>query len=553
MTLDLLEAQVPEGVLSLAERYVQEGRVDQLREVDKNLWQARITGFEHLLEPEVLLRGNYVKAFSCECSRANKKIPCPHATALMLLLRKIRHQKLLKQESQSIPAIPYRDLIDMLPEARLRQFLKEWAERDPEVALAIRAEFFCLAPGGRHLDHLRKLFQPYLLEEGGLATEPASNLRALQVLIRHVLRQSETLLDSGAPAEAYHNLGYLLPLLVATPGFRNRTALTRQILQLVVKQRLKENLDPRSARFDFLLHSMRTLVDLGEEKLLSVVLLELQGYAGFPQAAQRIHDVTGEILRQPHPTLADPQALLLVHYQTLNQEAKKGQWLDELALPRLAPVVYSQLADTLLQSRDFEGALGLAEKGLANYPLFADLLRLCVKALWELHDFDRIPDLLMRLLTVHQLPEDLEMAITFLSPKRWEDFYRALLVDLEKQPSSFSRNVVLGEALCLTGDWDALTDLLIRSESPKLLQRFTERLLRQGPERVGPLFERFLSDYLGQHLGPPASRTVVSLLELLPQESGRGVRKQVLDFLKQRFPERLEPVSRLERNETVFP
>ena len=553
ITLDQLETQVPEGVLAAAEKYFQEGRVEHLREIDKNLWQARITGFEQIIEPEVLLRGNYVKAFSCECSKGSKKVPCAHLIALLLLIRKVRRQKIQKQASAAIPEFKTRDLIEILPESSLRKFLHDWSERDPEMVLALRAEFFHHFAARDHAGQLDVLFQPFLLEDGGLATEPASSLRSLQVLIRHVLRQTEALLISDEDPRAYINMGFILRHLSMTPGFRNRSSLAKHILQIVAKHGLRESLDPSSPRFDFLLKILPFVLAIDEEKLLPLVLLELQAYAGFSHAAVRINSTTGTLLRERRHAIGDPQALLLVYYQTLRAQDKQNNWIENLGLPRLSPSVYTNLASTLLGSGDFEGGMTLSAKGLEHYPHFADLLRIHIKCLWELHDFTHIPELLHRLLTIHLIPEDLDLAKAYLPVSTWESFCSKLGRALQALPSSYGRNVLLAETYFHSGNFGKLEDVIVESESPKLMQRFIGRLHALGPDSIVNLLERFLQRYLAQHLGPPATKTVSNLLGMLTADEDQSVRSRVIHFLKERFPERLETEITWERPQTILP
>lgn len=553
LTLDHLESQLPEGILAAAERYVQEGRLDHLRELDKNLWQARITGFEQIIEPEVLLRGNYVKAFSCECSKGSKRIPCAHLTALLLMIRKIRKQKLENQATNTPPVSKTRDLIEILSGASLRKFTREWAAKDPEFELALRAEFFHLYRSGDHEQQLRQLFLTFLQEDGSLCTDTAASLRSVQVLVRHVLRQCEALLENDEDPRAYQNMVFILRHLSLSPGFRNRSTLARQILQLVTRQGVEENMDPSSDRFDFLLGSIPLFLAIDEERLLPPLLLELQAFAGFPLASQKINASVGELLHKARHTIQDPQALLLVYYQTLNPKDKQGPWLEKLGLPRLSPSAYTNLSATLLDTGDFEGAMILSDLGLQHYPQFADLLRIQVKCLWESHHFNRLYESLKRLLVIHLIPEDMQFARTCLDPEIWGRFCHDLGCELKELPSSYSRNVLLAEALYEMEDIPALEELIVRSQSPKLMHRFFGRLYTLSSNRIGETFERFLQQYLTQHLGPPATKTLAGLLELVPKDDRTGLSKRLQQFLRMNFPERMEIEHGLERHKTLLP
>ncbi len=540
LSLDLLEVQLPESTVLTAERYLYEGRVEHLREIDKNLWQAKVLGADKTFEPEVLMRGNFLKAFTCDCSLGHKKMPCNHVASVLFLLRRLRDQRRQKKaaENQFVPEIQIKRLLLFVSPDDQSRFIREWSQLDKEFALAFKSRFFHTLSGPNHLAYLDQLFAPYKLEDGALAVEPDQALKPLQILIKQLLAQTEDLLVKQAEELAFTNLTYLLQKFQLSDSFRQRPTLIRQMIQLISRDEFVQNLDPESPRFQFLLNALSLFIDMKEDYAIQMVLLSLQSYVGFAGARQQINTTVGTHLRKGIHKLGNSQSFILVYYQTLDTESKAGRWIEGLELPRLSPVVYEHLCQTLMETGDFEGTERLVLEGLNWYPHYMALLRLKVKLYWEMHRIRELPALMLTLVLTSLDTIDLQTAKKLIAGKRWLSFLKSLEHNLMDLPATYERNAMVCEIHSERNGWVELSNILVSSGSPRLVQRFIPRLPADDSNIIIDIYTRFLASYLDQHVGPKSTDVVQNLFSTIDERRQQAVKKAITQFLKKRYPER---------------
>jgi hypothetical protein len=542
ITLTHLEQTLPEGILDAGERYFQEGRVEQLREVDRHLWQARVR-MEDFHELEVLLRGNRVQAFSCDCTAGQRKKPCSHLVAMLLLLRRYLDQRKEKRRSRepAPPPLTIPALLPLIPAEALHQFIREWAGKDPDMALALKARFFHRRGNTGHLSWLQRLFEPWLDEQGRLETDQGST-RKITLIFEQVNAQLAARIEEEETPEVFQLAEGLLDILERSHQVRHRALWIRKVVQTVLNRPEGRSLDPDQPRFAFLLHNLGRLFRIAEEESVNRVLLELQAYAGFEEARERIKATCGGILRGQESGQRSLDGLLLVYYQQLRAEEKAGPWLAALQLPRLNPGTYQKLAMTLLEAGDFEEVEGLLREALLSYPHHLELLRLRAKALWELHRWEDLPGLSLHILSTGLHPADLAWAVQHLPPQGWQALSQRLQDQLEALPSAWERNQMLAALHKTRADLKALSALIGSSQSLRLWRLHASFLRDQDPALLLACSQAFLEDYLVQHLGPQASATTQEILAFLDQ-SDRGGAARLRAMLRLRFPERPQLVA----------
>jgi hypothetical protein len=540
LSLDLLEVQLPESTVLSAERYLLEGRVDHLREIDKHLWQARVLGTDKTFEPEVQMRGNFLKAHTCDCSLGHKKLPCNHVASVLFLLRRLRDQRRIKREGEKkfVPEIQVKRLLLLVPTDDQAKFIRDWAQVDNEFALAFKARFFHNMGSHHHIEYLEQLFAPYILDDGSLAVEPEPALKPLRLLIKQLLAQTEDLLIKQTEDLAFANLNYLIQKFQISGSFRQRPALIRQIIQLITRDEFVQNLDPESPRFQFLLDTLNPFMLMKEDFAIQMLLLSLQSYAGFATGRQRINALIGYHLRKGLPKQVNSQSFILVYYQTLNKEQKEGPWIEQLELPRLSPVVYEHLCQTLVDTGDFEGADRLLAEGLTWYPHYMALLRIKANLFWEMHRKRELPAIMLNLIQTSLEPNDLAAAKKLLSEKKWPAFLLQLRQILLALPATYERNVMLSEIHCDRKEWTELSKILVASHSPRLFQRFIQRFPGDDIQQIIDVYNQFLAEYLDQHIGPKSTVVVQNLFATMEGKQQNSLKKAISQFLKKRYPER---------------
>ncbi|MCB0577433.1 MAG: hypothetical protein KDC61_22930, partial [Saprospiraceae bacterium] len=85
---------------STADDLVQAGSVKALREVEKHFWVALVEDEEGgPYEVEVMITPHKIKAFTCECWSAGRRLMCAHIAAALLKLRQFLEQKTEENKS----------------------------------------------------------------------------------------------------------------------------------------------------------------------------------------------------------------------------------------------------------------------------------------------------------------------------------------------------------------------------------------------------------------------------------------------------------------------
>ncbi|MEZ4965365.1 MAG: hypothetical protein R2791_08985 [Saprospiraceae bacterium] len=143
---------------STADDLVQAGSVKALREVEKHFWVALVEDEEGgPYEVEVMITPHKIKAFTCECWSAGRRLMCAHIAAALLKLRQFLEQKTEenkskaeKQANAGLQRITVGNILDSATPEALSEFVQEYARRDRDFALALKTWFAGVVPGAEN-------------------------------------------------------------------------------------------------------------------------------------------------------------------------------------------------------------------------------------------------------------------------------------------------------------------------------------------------------------------------------------------------------------------
>lgn len=538
--LNQLERQVHETTFLTAEQIVQEGRVEPLKEVEKGLWQARVV-LDTVYEIDVMMRGDRVHDFYCGCSRGSKQLPCPHLVAVLLVLRGFRQQQQARRKADresTLPALQIRTMLNRIPEMDLHQFVKEWAKEDPAFSQAFKARFFVRMHNAQPAHYLDDLFLSYQDGDGQLDTTPKA-LHDIHRLFRQVLAQASQLLTESRSQSGFALLEYLVTLLEQIDQERLRKQMIRSILHLLQDEDQHQDLQPDSPRFHFLKMLFHQLVQMGEEEAVHLSLLLLQQYTGFPEARSAIAQLMKSEIGRSAISQYNPEPLVLVYYQNLTNEEREDDWMASLGLPRMAPLFYARLAQNLLDSGDFSGCRRILTAGQAIFPESAELLRLQIQLSWELHEKDELPALAEKLVLGTLSEADIHFIQNYLDTKSTRALFQSL-VDRLQMAQSFEQHLVRSILLSELAEWDALGQQIVQSGSYRLLERFSDQLIKHLSTPYDQLTIQFLSEYLDKHVGPQARQLIQKTRALLIRQGQVKSEKKLIAAIRARYPHRIQ-------------
>ena len=547
--LKQLERQVPEGTFLVGEQYFREGRVEQLRELDRGLWQARVR-LDRIYDLEVLLRGDKVSEFYCDCSLGNKHLACPHLVAFLLMLRgfKDQQQEIKRQKNEAkLPVLQIRTLLNHISTPELHQFVREWAKEEPSFSQALKARFFTKINRDNPEHYLDALFQSCFDSDDQRESGPKLYKEVIR-LFRQILAQASGLIEQSEENPGYDLLLYLCKLVPRFDSDRLKTTAIKGIMAVLDDESLQDELRPDSARFGFLQTCFGIMVSIGEEKAANRLLLHLQAYTGYPEARNSILDLMRNTLVSAANLQVNPEPLVLVYYQNLPEEKRKQAWLDSLNLPRMGPSFYERMASTLMDTGDFDGCKRMLNYGQSEYPASAELLRLQIQLHWELHEAEPIPVLAQKLLLGTLSGADVDFLSTVMSKEAYLDFSDSMIDSLQ-DGNTYDHHQLACIFMARSGGWKKLAKRVIQSGSIRLLDKYSHDLQSRYPDQYKAIITEFIDGYLDKHVGPQAKQIIRKVLALLRKQELDKVIDEMINHLQTRYPHRSQLLEDLDKPE----
>jgi hypothetical protein len=150
------EYQISSTTRAAAQEFVSSGKVHSLREVERHFWVSKVRDEEYEFETEVIITPGKIKAYACECWSEPRKLMCSHIAASLLFLRKFLNQSTAEKErraqekSANQPETTRFTIHKILPEVPvevLQDFIRDYARRDRDFALAFKTRFADMLTG----------------------------------------------------------------------------------------------------------------------------------------------------------------------------------------------------------------------------------------------------------------------------------------------------------------------------------------------------------------------------------------------------------------------
>jgi len=562
LSLKDFEHNISAATWLAADELVQAGKVKMLREVEKHFWVASVEDGEAVYETEQIITPHKIKAFTCECFTEGRSLMCAHVAATLIKVRQFLEQRAQERENRRDAAaaaataepsrLTVQDALENVPSEALEEFVREYARRDRDFALALKTYF---------AGTVTEAENPYALV---LDSVVPKNLPAKPFREPDFRRLRKTLDDlemqmNDAILQLHHRTAFQLssavllklsPLLPKLEEPRRevvlenfRTAFNKMIEMADVQgSAIPAHLPPpelRDAAWD-------TVFSLGEQGLLPTELLRdsirfLGSTATDEPRFLRIRDLFD---RTPHPA-----STFVVHL-----------FLSALAvreMPQAAVRVLQDYADQPQVLRDailqlyylnhWPTAVLVAEYFL-NAPVQPELRTPNLRTSSFVREVEDV------LLFIAEKTGDRDRQITYLRRRfrqsgNLDTFTRLKALFQEDWPSEL-RSLIselrlsgdlskLAAILAAENEAESLAALVGETEHFALFQRHEALLLEWNKAFVRDRYAAHLTDYLREHFGPPASAQVrlhlVGLLRLGETE----LVHDLIQVLTEEFPDRL--------------
>lgn len=534
------EFSINPNTWNTAQDLVAEGRVKSIREVEKHFWVALVEDEEGRFEVEMMLTPHKIKAFTCECWSAGRRLMCAHVAASLLKVRQFLEKKteekkeLREQPAKSEPGrLTVQAVLEVADPEALLDFVRQYARRDRDFALALKTWFAGALDPGRN---------PFVqLLDSAIPRQGVASLREPD------FRRLRKTLD---------DLGRQLRAATAEQNFPLAFQIATAVLQRIGPLTGKFDGEKRAQLVQYLQNGLERLAELPPERL-SPELAELCWTAVFDQASRGLfpQELDRDLVRFIVPATSDPARFeavrhlfdhtpfpsnsLVLHLFTASL-ANRGQveglirvladYLDKPALlyETVFQLHYLHLDTAALQAGEY--FLPLTRFSAAQRRSLEDLL---------LHIADKTGDhprklaLLRRRFLQFPTPELLQ-GMRLSAGDNWPDLLEELIADLRRE----NKNGPLAQVLAETRRFDDLKALLQLSGDFALFQQFEFLLLEVDKDFVRDQYAEVLSAYLRQHFGRQASAWVRDRLSALLARSETDLVLELIRELCHRFEDR---------------
>lgn len=548
--LKYLENHLAETWLLSGEEWMESEGVENLTEVERHLWMARVEGFE----VEVQISPSKVRAFSCECADYKREGGCGHIAAVLLALRKREGEKEMakKEKPEKTPSkkVTIPGLLHHVEPEDLAEFVRDYARQNRPFALALKARFTSILPDGEKK-------QKYLeLLDATLASVRTKNdqvnfrgARQLVQVTRELVNQAEEAIHRHSLQEATELLTSVLekigPVSRKTTGkdkglqeeIDKCFTLFRQLLLLKPAPQLLYSIwDFTSAegkKFIF----RKSGIQMEYFRLMVLMAPELG-------KTEELNAFLNTRLGELDPTDPNRVRLLILIHQLLTEQGDttriQAHLLDHLHEPAFVLFVVEEAIST----GHWKKARFLAEKGLESSPDPALEEHLLQLALREKDGEAVVHFASARFLQTRQA-HYLDPLKSFAG-KGWSALVDNLIGQLEQQPWSMARRDAVAQLLFRDQRFDELFQYITRLQSLDLLMAFGPSWPTDRMEQAEQMYLEVLQIYLGNHLGRKPSQRVRESLEGLMETGLSPIADRILARFRADYANRQSLMDELE-------
>lgn len=546
-SLRQIENEVPEAALLAGETLLERNAVDELNELEKNLWITDAEGFE----VEIQLSGNKVIAGTCECALFQKERMCGHFVAGLFLLRQKQQQEKDKRAKEKPPSPPRRlttgVVLDQIDPDELIRFVREYARTHRNFAIELKARFASSVSNLQSKDKYSQLLDTTI----NAVRNPNRQItlrgaQRLAKVIRELNQQAAQNLSVGNYVEVadiaqsivekvspvlskvqrrrddlrsllIEAFGYLLELAEQSPA--------PQLLQRLWKDSLQEyaKLTYQTNQLDHFFFKLMLKVARDKEQLESLL--------------DRIQEQAAK--HKDHKTTATDYLLMQIAILERLDQTEDASRLMEQHLNAPAVLDYAIRQAQRLGNRPREKALAQIGLRLELPDSFQGKLEvLLLKIAEEEADTDNIQTFGLRHFFRNLELSDYRKAREATPPEKRQAFFEDTLTQLRERPYTAEIRDTVAGLLMAEEQFEILMAYTEEVQSLDLLTAIDKYLLPRFPDRVRALYRQLLHEYARHYVGPKTARRIAQALEHLQSLNDNNFVFELARELRKDYPER---------------
>jgi len=549
--LNNLEQHVEESALLAGERLFEEQKVQQLRELEKHLWVAVV---DEQYEVELQITPSKVQNVSCECSNFLDTGDCQHIVAGLFALRqKLQQQQAKKKKlrkkkkSKNAPKrLTPSVILDNVTLDELTDFVRKYASRDRNFALALKARF----AGVVEFYDTKEKYQQVLDSsiEAARKTDRMISYRGarkLEKVLNELLQQAEAALVQKHLTTT---------LYIAESIIEKLTPILRKIER--EKDLILERLEDAFQLFHTVLESEPAPALQNEiwaycQSEATKLTYRLNGLTlhffrilkrmtTTPNKVDELIELLNTLLDSSH-TDAQTYVQLLLAKLSLLETNERHEEVKSLVEQNLGqPEVLHFALRQLLQREAWEAARRLAEEGLRSSEdtqligkLEDTLLQIAKE---QKNDEAQARYARRRLLATF----DMTYFHTFKSATNgvWQESRHTLIHDLQQGAHSLEKRNLIAAIYATEGMEKELFDFIKRAKSMDLLQEHLDLFSKKNRKAALQLYEQLLYTYLENHVGRKSSQRVRDKIGFLYKIGEERQAEALVEKIRTDYPER---------------
>jgi hypothetical protein len=548
--LQNIEVYLDEESLLRGESLLESGSVEDMREVEKNLWVAKVHDGRRY-EVEVKLSPSRVMAATCDCDRYHDIGICEHLAATMFLLRRRQQEKKQRRQAQQKHGKTTKKLttgavLDSVSHEELIAFVRQYAKTNRNFALALKTRF---APQvsveeskDKYLQLLDSAISMARKVDQGISFRGSQKIYKVLVEIEHQIEEAvanryfresfhiiQSIIEKITPIikkidhkraeigeQLDHSFRSLKSIIQENPPPALLTEIWKYGLEECTKLRYRNQQLDR--RFFQLLLSLAVDRDQQEELAgkLDEVLRKYEYEGRNPAAILLLLLQILETMREQERIqalmdryLGEPDILLYaVRHAMQHQDYRKAKLLaDQGRRKKLRPPVQAELEETLLHIAQAEG-----DKDA--------IVRLSIQRLLESYDVDYLAN------------------VAKICGDDWPRRREEIITQLRTRPFTLEREELIGKVYARDQQWEMLLQHLTQTRSLELLRHFDRLLLPTRRQEVYQLYRQLLTEYLQNHLGPKPSGQIRMVLQHLENIKAGDLVEELVEQFRNKYPER---------------
>lgn len=525
-----------------ADDLVQEGRVKNLREIERHFWVALLETDDGDFESEVMITPHKIKAYACGCFTEGRRLMCPHIAATLIKIRQFFEQreetrriKAEQKSSTELTRFTVKAALENAPTEALIDFVRDFARRDRDFALALKTRFAA---------HVTEAENPYALLLDSVLPKSDAKIKFSEPDFRRLRKALDGLEEQLVLAQS--SLDFRGMFQIASTIFLKISYLhkssegTRRNVLLYFCQKTFESLIyiHTNAPSPELRESVwETLFNFGIKHIFPPELerdaLRFLGESAKDEAkAERLREMFDQ---SPYPASAFVLQLFLASLAVRKMPKAAVRVLEDYTeKPEMIKAAFLQL----YYLHHWEAATLVGEHFL-NQHLFSagqsrELENVLLFIAEQREDRPRQTTLLHQRFLQSGSPEVFEKLKT-AAADRWPAERDLLLFEL-REKGDVAKTAAL---LAFEGDLKNLAELIDNQGDLALLQRYESAFLPEMRAFVQAKYFSFLNQYLAEHFGAPALQHVRLQLSELLHKGEEDMVIQIIRALKVQYPERL--------------